>query len=310
MGDAARVGPGGVSRRLAPLWTPEKVGGSNDRHRGSVCAGCPPKAMWPIVITVVKGASGSADAWAAMSSRRNSPSTARVTLADLRVRCERLESVLRQALSSRSAARAERDSARARLRSAGDDFVVAFEAIDARTEAAVAAAELRGLLCNDLDIDTMLTVATEHLLARVRPANVAIWLCNSRGDYAVAAYGANSVSRARAEASLGVLGREACPHLGNEPVASVFDTATEMVTVPPPGGGILAGSRAIIAPLVFRGERFGAVLVFQPASEAWQPNAPEIVASIGAVLGEQIERITRIVVQRGTAWPSSPSDHD
>ena len=266
--------------------------------------------MWPFVVTVVKGASGSADAWAAMSSRRNSPSTARVTLADLRVRCERLESVLRQALSSRSAARAERDSARARLRSAGDDFVVAFEAIDARTEAAVAAAELRGLLCQDLDIDTMLTVATEHLLARVRPANVAIWLCNSRGDHAVAAYGANSVSRARAEASLGVLGREACPHLGNEPVASVFDTATEMVTVPPPGGGILADSRAIIAPLVFRGERFGAVLVFQPASEAWQPNAPEIVASIGAVLGEQIERITRIVVQRGTAWPSSPSDHD
>ena len=278
--------------------------------RASVCAGCPPKAMWSFATTVVKGASGSADAWAAMSSRRNSPSTARVTLADLRVRCERLESVLRQALSSRSAARAERDSARARLRSAGDDFVVAFEAIDARTEAAVAAAELRGLLCNDLDIDTMLTVATEHLLARVRPANVAIWLCNSRGDHAVAAYGANSVSRARAEASLGVLGREACPHLGNEPVASVFDTATEMVSVPPPGGGILADSRAIIAPLVFRGERFGAVLVFQPASEAWQPNAPEIVASIGAVLGEQIERITRIVVQRGTAWPSSPSDHD
>jgi hypothetical protein len=266
--------------------------------------------MWSFVVTVVKGVSGSADAWAAMSSRRNSPSTARVTLADLRVRCERLESVLRQALSSRSAARAERDSARARLRSAGDDFVVAFEAIDARTEAAVAAAELRGLLCNDLDIDTMLTVATEHLLARVRPANVSIWLCNSRGDYAVAAYGANSVSRARAEASLGVLGREACPHLGNEPVASVFDTATEMVSVPPPGGGILAGSRAIIAPLVFRGERFGAVLVFQPASEAWQPNAPEIVASIGAVLGEQIERITRIVVQRGTEWPSTPPEHD
>jgi GAF domain-containing protein len=156
----------------------------------------------------------------------------------------------------------------------------------------------------------MLTVATEHLLARVRPANVAIWLCNSRGDYAVAAYGANSVSRARAEASLGVLGREACTHLGNEPVASVFDNAAEMVSVPPPGGGILANNRAIIAPLVFRGELFGAVLVFQPVSEAWQPNAPEIVASIGAVLGEQIERITRIVVQRGTEWPSTPPEHD
>ena len=258
----------------------------------------------------VKGAPSRSDAWVAMSSRRNSPSTTRVTLADLRVRCERLEAVLRQALSSRSSARAERDSARARLRSAGDDFVVAFEAIDARTEAAVAAAELRGLLCHDLDIDTMLTVAVQHLLARVRPANVAIWLCNSRGDHAVAAYGTNSVSRSRAEASLGVLGREACTHLGNEPVASVFESALEMVSVPPPGGGILAGSRAIIAPLVYRGERFGAVLVFQPESEAWQPNSPEIVASIGAVLGEQIERITRIVVQRGTQWPSTPPDPD
>lgn len=258
----------------------------------------------------MKGAPSSADAWVAMSSRRNSPSTTRVTLADLRVRCERLESVLRQALSSRSSARAERDSARARLRSAGDDFVVAFEAIDARTEAAVASAELRGLLGHDLDIDTMLTVATEHLLARIRPANVAIWLCNSRGDHAVAAYGANGISRSRAEASLGVLGREACTHLGNEPVASVFESATEMVSVPPPGGGVLTGSRAIIAPLVHRGERFGAVLVFQPNTEQWQPNSPEVVASIGAVLGEQIERITRIVVQRGTQWPSTPPDSD
>ena len=93
-------------------------------------------------------------------------------------------------------------------------------------------------------------------------------------------------------------------------MASVFDNAAEMVSVPPPGGGVLAGSRAIIAPLVFRGELFGAVLVFQPVSEAWQPNAPEMVASIGAVLGEQIERITRIVVQRGTEWPSTPPEHD
>jgi hypothetical protein len=83
-----------------------------------------------------------------------------------------------------------------------------------------------------------------------------------------------------------------------------------MVSVPPPGGGVLTGSRAIIAPLVHRGERFGAVLVFQPNTEQWQPNSPEVVASIGAVLGEQIERITRIVIQRGTQWPSTPPDSD
>ena len=130
-----------------------------------------------------------------MPSRRQSSSAPRTTAAELRARCERLESLLRRTLDSRRDAREELERVRTRLRTAGDDFVVAFEAIDARTDAAVAAAELRGLLGHDLDVDTALTVATEHLLARFRPANVAIWLCNGRGDHAVAAYGANDVSR-------------------------------------------------------------------------------------------------------------------
>lgn len=221
-------------------------------------------------------------------------------------RCARLERLLALALRSRAGARTELQQARERLRTAGDDFVHAFEAIDARTDAAVAAAELRGILCHDLDMETMLTVATEHLLARFRPANVAIWLCNGRGDHAVAAYGASDVSRAQAEATLSILGRETCPLLGNEAVASTFEAAIEAVRVPPPGGA-LVGRRAIMAPLVHRGERFGALMLLQERAIEWPTGGPDLAAAVGAILGEHIDRISRIVVQRRGTWPGTDS---
>ena len=239
---------------------------------------------------------------------RRTAAVSRTAAPNLSARCEKLESLLRSVLASRAKARAELDRTRSRLRTAGDDFVVAFEAIDARTDAAVAAAEMRGLLGHDLDVDTTLTVATEHLLARFRPSNAAIFLCNGRGDHAVAAYGTNDISRVRAESSLGIIARETCPLLGTEPVAHVFESGLEMVTVPPPGGGVLVGRRAILCNMTHRGERFGAILLLQDESAPWQPNAAEVASAIGSVLGEQIDRITRIVVQRSSQWPGGASD--
>ena len=244
-----------------------------------------------------------------MPSRRTAAVT-RTTAPELRDRCVRLESLLRSALVSRAKARAELDRTRARLRTAGDDFVVAFEAIDARTDAAVAAAEVRGLLGHDLDVDTLLTVATEHLLARFRPGNVCIWLCNSRGDHGLASYGANDIPRPRAESTIGVVGREVCPSLPLEPVAQVFERALDLVDAPPPGGGVLPGRRAMTVAISHRGERFGAILVLQDESAPFQANAAESLGAIAGVLGEQIERITRIVVQRSSHWPGGASGAD
>jgi hypothetical protein len=221
----------------------------------------------------------------------------------LGARCQRLEELLRRALASRARYRLERDRAVARIRAVGDDFVSAFEAIDARAEAAIAAAELRGLLGHDLDVDSLLTFATEHLVARFRPANVAVWLCDSRGNHSLVAYGSNGTPRSRAEASLGIVGRELCPTLGTDNVATAIDRAEDMLREPLPGGGAFAGQRAIVVPVAHRGERFGAVLLVQPADHPWPINGLEQVGAIAAVMGEQVERIMRIAHHRRGEWP-------
>jgi hypothetical protein len=241
---------------------------------------------------------------------RRTAAVSRTAAPNLSARCEKLESLLRSVLASRAKARAELDRTRSRLRTAGDDFVVAFEAIDARTDAAVAAAEMRGLLGHDLDVDTLLTVATEQLLARFRPGNVCIWLCNSRGDHGLASYGTNDIPRPRAESTIGVVGREVCPSLPLDPVVQVFERALDMVAVPPPGGGVLPGRRAMTVAISHRGERFGAIMLLQDESAPCQANGAECLGAIAGVLGEQIERITRIVVQRSSHWPGGCSGAD
>jgi hypothetical protein len=245
-----------------------------------------------------------------MSNRRPAPASRPVSAAHLRDRCERLESLLRAVLASRARARADLERTRDRLRTAGDDFVTAFEAIDARTDAAVAAGELRGLLGHDLDLDTLLTVTTEHLLSRFRPGNVAVWLCNGRGDHGLAAYGSCDIPRMRAESTLGLVGREVCPELPLEPVALVFERALDMVVAPPPGGGVLPGRRGMLASVSHRGERIGAVMVLQDESAPFQANAAETLGALAGVVGEHVDRITRIVMGRSSHWPNGASGAD
>ena len=73
---------------------------------------------------------------------------------------------------------------------------------------------------------------------------------------------------------------------------------------------MLPGRRAMLCPLFHRGERMGAVMVLQDESAPFQPNAPETLGAIAAVVGEHIERITRIVVQRCSGWPGGASGAD
>jgi hypothetical protein len=63
-----------------------------------------------------------------------------------------------------------------------------------------------------------------------------------------------------------------------------------------------------MAPMVHRGERYGALMVFQDEDSAWPPNAAQTLASIAALLGEHIDRISRIVVRRAGEWPRTDSD--
>lgn len=247
-----------------------------------------------------------------MAVRRSNLSvpSGRSPVRSLRARCERLENLLRHVLASRSRLIYERDAAVERIRSVGNEFVTAFEAVDARTDAAIAAAELRGLLGHDLDIGTLLTISTEHVLARFHPCSVALWLCNSRGEHALAAFGANGIERPRAEATLGLIAREVCPQLGLEPVATVVEDATQLLTEAPPGGGVLHGQRAIIAPVVHRGDRFGALLLLQEAQTPWPANAGETVGALAGVIGDHLDRIMRIAVCRSAAWPKGSADID
>ena len=155
-----------------------------------------------------------------------------------------------------------------------------------------------------------LTVTTAHLLSRFRPGNVAVWLCTGRGDHGLAAYGSCDIPRMRAESTLGLVGREVCPELPLEPVALVFERALDMVVAPPPGGGVLPGRRGMLASVSHRGERIGAVMVLQDESAPFPANAAETLGALAGVVGEHVDRITRIVMGRSSHWPNGASGAD
>jgi len=80
------------------------------------------------------------------------------------------------------------------------------------------------------------------------------------------------------------------------------------MVAPPPGGGVLDGRAMVLAPIVHRGERSGAMMLLQGGNEALGVAAPDALAAIGALLGEHIDRIGRIVMRRSSAWPGMDAD--
>lgn len=221
---------------------------------------------------------------------------------------QRLERIIKQLRERETLLRARLDRARFLIQSVGDQMAEAFVQIDARTDAAVAAAEFRALAWQELDIESAIAQAIDHMAIRFGACNIAVWLASSRGDFAIAGYGYFDVPRTLAEASLGILAQEMCPLLEAGTVGYEVEDGSSLFTVPPPGGGVLNDRRVILCPLAHRGEILGAVMLFRSAESPWPMNAQETAAAIGEAFGEQLSRIIRVSNRGPDRWPHMDND--
>ncbi len=220
----------------------------------------------------------------------------------------RLERIIQHLREREALLRARLDRARAQLQSVGDQMAATFLRLDARTDAVVAAAEFRALAWQELDIEGAITQGIDYLAMRLGPCNVAVWLASSKGAFAIAGYGYYDVPRTLAEASLGVLAAETCPLLEPGATATEVEDGADLLGAPPPGGGVLAGRRALLCPLSHRGEVLGAVLLLRSAVEPWPANAAETVTAVSEAFGEQLARIIRVSNRGPDRWPSMDRD--
>jgi hypothetical protein len=184
----------------------------------------------------------------------------------------------------------------------------AFQTIDARTDAVVAAAEFRALAWHELDIEGAIATAIDHFAARFGACNVALWLASSKGEHAIAGYGFYDVPRALAEATLSLVAEEVCPTLGPECNAQELEDGCRLLTAPAPGDGILRGTRVLICPLAFRGEVLGSIMLFRSAAKPWPSNSRESLSSLSEAFAEQLSRIIRVTNRGRDHWPSMDSD--
>lgn len=239
-----------------------------------------------------------------LAKRKAAPTLA----ADGLAREHRLERIIHHLREREALLRARLDRARAQLQSVGDQMAATFMRLDARTDAVVAAAEFRALAWQELDIEGAIAQSVDYLAMRVGPCNIAVWLASSRGAFAIAGYGYYDVPRTLAEASLGVLAAETCPLLEPGANATEVEDGADLLSAPPPGGGVLAGRRAILCPVSHRGELLGAVLLLRTATEPWPANAAETVTAVGEAFGEQLARIIRVSNRGPDRWPSMDRD--
>lgn len=223
-------------------------------------------------------------------------------------RIARLSGLVRQLRERERKLRSRLDRANLQLEMVGEQMAAAFMQMDAHTETVVAAAEFRALAGQELDVESAIALLIDSLSLRFGATNVVVWLSSSRGEYATAGYGYYDVPRTLAEATLGVLADEVCPALGVEAVPHTFDDGREVLTVPPPGGGVLEGRSVILCPIAYRGEALGAIMLFRSQQNPWPAGAPETTAAIGEAFGEQLDRIIRVANRTPDRWPAMDSE--
>lgn len=154
--------------------------------------------------------------------------------------------------------------------------------------------EFKGLIRNELDIESLLRTTLEYVLARTGPTNAAIFLPTTSGDYSLGAYVNYDCPKDTVDILL--------DHLANV-VAPRFEDLDGLLHLPEQEGldryigddaQWLEGSGVAAMACRHEGETLAIFMLFRDRRNAYTPNLLEQVKTIGELFASQLARVIHI----------------
>jgi hypothetical protein len=153
------------------------------------------------------------------------------------------------------------------------------------------ASELQTLLRQELDIESVLRTCLEFLLRRLGPANAAIYLPSTTGDYTLGAYINYDCPRDGIEQTLNHLGEALAPDFENRPGLHVLGECER--DLPAVTSAWVQDSTMLVYTAHADDECAAIIAVFRDQTTGFDAASRKLVSTIGGMLGEQLTRIVK-----------------
>jgi len=174
-----------------------------------------------------------------------------------------------------------------------DDLVNAYQDLSDQIGAMSVSAEFNAIIRQELDIEELLRVVLEYMLAKLGAMNAGVFLPSTSGDFSLGAYINYDCDKDSAEALLDHLADVVAPRFEHETEIILIDTDADLERYFDGDAHWLTDRSVVVFSCVHEGECLAVVTLFRDKRKPFTPDMMQTLRTIADHFGEQLARVIR-----------------
>jgi DNA-binding response OmpR family regulator len=175
-----------------------------------------------------------------------------------------------------------------------NDLVTAYQELACQMQNVVQSTEYGGLIENELDLEKLLRVTLEHLMAKLGPANAAIFLPATMDEYSLGGYVNYDCTGDSASLVLEQLGDGLAPQVAAGQEMVVYPGRPEIERALGEDASLLQDAGLVAAPCMNGDECLAVLMLFRDTDQPFTDEHLDRVSSLAPMLGDALQRIIRV----------------
>lgn len=174
------------------------------------------------------------------------------------------------------------------------DMATAYQELTDRMTHLATASEFNGLIRQELDLESLLRVALEYVLAKAGPTNAAVFLPATSGDYTLGAYVNYDSPRETAEVLLDHLAGVIAPRFESETQLAHLATRKQLGAALGDKAEWIGDSELIVMPCHHEGECLAVVALFRDRHSPFPETIKPLLQCVADQFGRQLARVIHV----------------
>lgn len=193
-----------------------------------------------------------------------------------------------------------------------NDLVTAYQELACQMQNVVQTSEFSGLVKDELDLEALLRVTLEHLMAKLGPSNAAIFLPATMDEYSLGGYVNYDCTSESADILLEHLADTLAPRVATADDLVHLTTREDIERWIGEDAGQLGDSGVLAVPCMSEGECLAVLVLFRDVDQPFEEEHLDRVSSLAPMLGEALEKIIRVHHRSifSADDPSTPEGYD
>lgn len=175
-----------------------------------------------------------------------------------------------------------------------NDLVIAYQELACQMQNVVQTSEFDGVVKDELDLEALLRKTLEHLMAKLGPANAAIFLPATMDEYSLGGYVNYDCTKESADLLLEQLADSLAPRIAtHEDLVHLTDREAIERWIGPEAGS-LGDCELLAVPCMHEDECLAVLVLFRDVDQPFAEDHLDRVSSLAPMMGEALEKIIRV----------------